>query len=219
MTGIPSTIRSDCGSNFTSQLTTTFLKMLGCSPNFSEIVKPLTDLTGKRAPVKIPWSEIHSKAFEELKTKLCQASVQPMQIADFSKPFIIHVDAANSTVGGALTQEDKEGTERPIAFASMKLNPTQRAWSTIEKEAFAAIWALGKFRSWIFGQPVTIYSDHNPLTYITESVTKSAKLTRWYLALQQYDVTFRYKAGRNNVVADFLSRLESDDESVRSSPQ
>ena len=119
--------------------------------------------------------------------------MQPMQIADFSKPFKIHVDASNSTVVGALTEEDKDSTEKPVAFASLKLNPTQRAWSIIEKEAYVAIWALAKFRSWIFGQPVTIYSDHNPLKYITESVTKSAKLTRWYLALQQYHVTFHYK--------------------------
>ena len=87
---------------------------------------------------------------------------------------------------------------------------TQKAWSTIEKEAYAAIWALQKFRNWIFGQPTTvIYSDHNPLTYITESSTKSAKLMRWLLSLQSYNVTFKYKEGRKNVVADCLSRLDS----------
>jgi len=95
---------------------------------------------------------------------------------------------------------------RPIAFASQKLTATQKAWSTIENEAYAAIWALQKFRNWIFGQPTTvIYSDHNPLTYIT----KSAKLMRWLLSLQSYNVTFKYKEGRKNVVADCLSRLDS----------
>jgi len=181
-------------------------------PSFSEIIKPLTDLTGKRIPSKVPWGTAESEAFEQLKEKLCQATMQSMLIADFTKPFTIHVDATNFTVAGALTQQDKDGKERPIAFASLKLNPTQRAWSTIEKEAYAAIWALGKFRCWIFSQPVTLYSDHNPLQYLTEAATKSAKLTRWSMALQQYNVTFRYKAGRENVVADCLSRLESDDE-------
>ena len=51
--------------------------------------------------------------------------------------------------------------------------------------------------------------DHNPLTYITESSTKSAKLMRWLLSLQSYNVTFKYKEGRKNVVADCLSRLDS----------
>ena len=49
-----------------------------------------------------------------------------------------------------------------------------------------------------------IYSDHNPLTYITESSTKSAKLMRWLLSLQSYNVTFKYKEGRKNVVADWI---------------
>jgi len=101
---------------------------------------------------------------------------------------------------------------RPIAFASQKLTTTQKAWSTIEKEAYAAIWALQKFRNWIFGQPTTvIYSHHNPLMYITESSTKSAKLMRWLLSLQSYNVTFKYKEGRKNVVpikAGFCHRMK-----------
>ena len=75
----------------------------------------------------------------------------------------------------------------------------------MEKEAFAAIWALKRFRNWIFGKPVTIYTDHNPLTYLTSSAPSSAKLTRWALAIQQYDVTFCYKAGQKNVAANCLS--------------
>jgi len=68
---------------------------------------------------------------------------------------------------------------------------------------------LAKIQELIFGQPTTvIYSDHNPLTYITESSTKSAKLIRWLLSLQSYNVTFKYE-GRKNVVADCLSRLDS----------
>jgi len=83
------------------------------------------------------------------------------------------------------------------------LTAIQKAWSTIAKKAYAAIWALQKFRNWIFGQPTTlIYSDHNPLTYITESSTNNAKLMRWLLSLQSYNVTFRYKEGQKNVVAD-----------------
>ena len=82
---------------------------------------------------------------------------------------------------------------------------------TIEKETFATIWALGQFRSWIFGKPVTLFTDHNPITYLTDSAPKSPKLMRWVFAIQQYDeydVTFCYKAGKANVVADCLSRMD-----------
>ena len=185
--------------------------------NFAELAKPLTDLTCKRVPAKIPWEDVHRKAFEELKLRLCQATTESLQIVDFAKPFAIHVDASDFQVAGVLSQPASDGSERPVAFISLKLTPAQRAWATVEKEAFAAIWALKRFRNWIFGKPVTLYTDHNPLTYLTESAPNSAKLTRWALAIQQYDVTFCYKAGKKNVAADCLSRLEPDGEPA--SPQ
>jgi hypothetical protein len=66
--------------------------------------------------------------------------------------------------------------------------------------------ALQKFKHWIFGRNVTLYSDHNPLTFLTETAPKSAKLMRWALALQELDVTFCYRKGSLNEVAECLSR-------------
>ena len=90
----------------------------------------------------------------------------------------------------------------------MKLNDTQRPWSTIEREAFATLSCLQKYRSWLFGSKVTIHSDHNPLLYLTESVPKSSRLMRWALALQEYNVAFKYRYGRTDTAADFLSRVD-----------
>ena len=73
-----------------------------------------------------------------------------------------------------------------LFFSSNKLNATQSAWSTIEREAYAALMALQKYRNWVFGSEVTVHSDHNPLLYLTKSVPKSAKLMRWALALQEF---------------------------------
>ena len=84
---------------------------------------------------------------------------------------------------------------------SQKLIPTQCAWATIEREAYAVglIWALSRFRDIVFGSHITIFVDHNPLKYLTERAPKSAKLTRWTLALQEYNVTFQYTKGKTNV--------------------
>ena len=71
-------------------------------PNFAEVAHPLTDLTGKRIPSKIPWGEKENTAFEELKKKLCQATTQAMHIANFSKPYVIEVDSSSGTVRAAL---------------------------------------------------------------------------------------------------------------------
>ena len=64
----------------------------------------------------------------------------------------------------------------------------------------------------MFGKTATIYIDHSPITFLTETAPKSAKLIRWSLALQEYDVIFRYKAGKNYDAADCLSRMGLDGE-------
>jgi len=65
-------------------------------------------------------------------------------------------------------------------------------------------------REWIFGKPAVVYTDHNPIAYMTDVAPKSAKLMRWALAIQEYDFTFHYKVGTKNI-ADCLSRLGPDD--------
>ena len=59
---------------------------------------------------------------------------------------------------------------------------------------------------------VTLYTDHNLITFLTEAAPKSAKLMRWALAVQAYNVVFRYKAGKQNVTADCLTPMPLDDE-------
>ena len=98
--------------------------------------------------------------------------------------------------------------ERPVAFISKKFSKTQQSWSTIEKETFATIWALGQLSSCIVGKPVTLFTDRNPITYLTDSAPKCPKLMRSALAIQQCNVSFSYKAGKANVVADCLSRMD-----------
>ena len=111
------------------------------------------------------------------------------------------------SVAAALTQLDDNGNYLPVAFSSTKLNETQRKWSVVEKESFAVLTALRRYNDWIIGSSVTVYVDHNPLTYLTETMPKSPKLIRWALSLQQFNVTFKYYPGHKNVVADCLSRI------------
>jgi len=103
-------------------------------------------------------------------------------------------------------QWNKDDTERPISFASSKLTGSQLSWAAIEKEAYAVDWALNKCRIGCFGVPMVLYSDSNPLTYLTSNATESAKLTRSSLALQEHNYSFKYRRGSLNIVPDFLSR-------------
>jgi hypothetical protein len=174
-------------------------------------VKALTDLTAKKVANTIQWLPCHQASFETLKNLLCKVVTQPLYIIDWSKSFNIFVDASDYAVAGELTQTANDGKELPIAFVSCKLNRTQQGWGTIEREAFAAIWSLNKFKQWIFGSGVTLYSDHNPLTFLTECAPKSSKLMRWSFALQEFNVIFKYKPGRENTAADCLSRIGNEE--------
>jgi hypothetical protein len=125
----------------------------------------------------------------------------------WGQPFFLHTDASGTAVGCCLGQWDDKGGEHPVAYASQKFNSSQANWATIEKEAYAVIWALQKYRSIIFGAEITVYVDHNPLTYLVETAPKSAKLTRWLLALQEFPIKIVYKRGVDHKVPDCLSRL------------
>jgi len=176
-------------------------------PGFAGVIKPLTDLTTKRYGERIPFGSTEREALQLLKTMLCTAANESLAIIDWSKLFSLFTDASDVAVGATLTQPSSEGHERPIAFASSKLNTTQQKWATIEKEAYAALWALNKFKHWVLGAPIVLYSDHNPLTYLTECSPNSSKLMRWSLALQEFNVEFRYIRGSANLASDCLTRM------------
>ena len=93
-------------------------------PDFALHAKALTDLTGKRVPAKVPWGKAQQEAFDKLKELLCKATMDSLQIVDFTKPFDIHVDASDYAVGVVVSQSDDDGNEKPIAFVSKKLNST-----------------------------------------------------------------------------------------------
>jgi hypothetical protein len=171
--------------------------------NFAGIAKPLTDLTKAKVPNDIPWPEQANKAFDCLRRKLCEAPT--LHVPQMGQPFILQTDASATAVGVCLGQGSVLHPA-PCAFSSQKLSATQSKWSAIEREAYAVIWALQKYKDTIFGAHIIVISDHNPLRYIVECAPKSAKLTRWALALQEYDLELRYTRGRDNAAADCLSR-------------
>ena len=138
-----------------------------------------------------------------LKKRLCESVDLHRPCGD--KPFIIHTDASDFAVGACLSQIIDE-VDAPISFVSAKFTDVQQRWSTIEKEAYAIIFALKKFDYLVFGRQIHLFTDHNPLQYITACTPKSAKLTRWALSLSRYNITIHHIKGSDNVVADFLSR-------------
>ncbi|KAH6934234.1 hypothetical protein HPB50_021977 [Hyalomma asiaticum] len=118
---------------------------------------------------------------QELSTDLHEYR-EVMTAPDPSKPFCLDTDALETAIGACLSQRIGD-TERPVPFLSKMLNPSRQEWSTIERGAFAIVWALEFLGTWLFGTKVKIRTDHDPLTFLTCAAPSSARLALWALAI------------------------------------
>ena len=94
-----------------------------------------------------------------------------------------------------------------VYYESKTLNEAQRNYTTTEKELRAVVYALDKFRSYLIGSDIVIFTDHSALKYLLTKHNSKARLIRWVLLLQEFNIRIRDKKGVENVVADHLSRL------------
>ncbi len=104
-------------------------------------------------------------------------------------------------------QIDDEGNEQVIAYASRSLTSAEKNYNTTEKELLAIIWAIDRFRPYLYGVDFDLITDHKPLTYTTDLNLGSARITRWKMRLQEYSFNITHKAGKDHCNADTLSRI------------
>ena len=180
-------------------------------PHFADIARPLTNLTKKQE--KFKWSKECQNAFDELKHGLATAPVLAFPTPE--RPFIVHTDASAFAIGAVLSQMDATGEkEQVVQYLSHKLSEQQCRWSASERECFAIVYALGKFRPYLLGSKFTLYTDHKPLSSLFVSSMKNARIQRWSVMLSEYDFEIKHKAGTKMVQADFLSRNPQPREQV-----
>ena len=87
------------------------------------------------------------------------------------------------------------------------MNEAQRNYTTTENELLAIVYALDKFRAYLVGSDIIIFTDHSTLKYLLTKENANASLIRWVLLLQEFNLQIKDKKGVKNVVADHLSRL------------
>ena len=115
-------------------------------------------------------------------------------------------DASDLAVGAVLRQR-VEGKPYVVYYARKTLNEAQRNFTTTEKELLAIVYALDKFRAYLIGADIIIYTDHSALKYLLTKQNTKARLIRWVLLLQEFNLQIRDKKGFENVIAGHLSRL------------
>ncbi|XP_048611651.1 uncharacterized protein LOC125585956 [Brassica napus] len=170
--------------------------------DFSLITRPLTRLLCKEATFSFDVECL--QAFKKLKGELVSAPI--VQPPDWDFPFEIMCDASDYAVGAVLGQK-KDGKTHVIYYASQTLNDAQMRYATTEKEMLAIVFAFEKFRSYLVGSKVIVYTDHAALRHLLAKKDAKPRLLRWILLLQEFDMEIKDKPGVENGVADHLSRL------------
>ena len=173
--------------------------------DFASIAVPLTNLTKKKNPDIVVWTEECDRAFNALKNVLTSTPV--LSSPNFEKMFILQTDASNYGVGAVLSQADAEGLDHPIAFFSRKLLDREQKYSTTEKECLAIKLAVDAFQVYLLGRPFVIQTDHRTLQWLSNVKDENSRLARWSLALQPYQFKIEHRQGRQNANADSLSRV------------
>ena len=170
--------------------------------DFSKIAKSLYKLLVKDA--KFIWDAGCQKSFEELKTYLTTAPI--VRSPNYQLPFEVICNASDMAIGAVLGQREG-GKPYVVYYASKTLNEAQRNYTTMKKELLAVVYALDKFRAYLVGSDIIVFMDHSALKYLLTKQNAKARLIRWVLLLQEFNVQIRDKKGVENVVADHLSRL------------
>ena len=172
--------------------------------DFSQIAQPLTMLTGDTVPWQ--WASEQQSAFQQLKDSLSSAPL--LVYADPTRSYILQTDASDCAVGAVLSQQQEDGSERPIAFWSHKLNKAEFNYSATEKELLAIVEACEHWAGYLEGSqhPILVRTDHQPLTWLNSKPVVTARLARWVMRLTGYDFRIEYVKGKENGAADALSR-------------
>ncbi|XP_059593742.1 uncharacterized protein LOC132254043 [Vitis vinifera] len=171
--------------------------------DFSKIAQPLCALLLKDA--EFIWTKACQEAFKRLKSLLTSAPI--VRSPNWSLPFELMCDASDYAVGAVLGQRD-DGKPYVVYYASKTLNDAQKNYTTTEKELLAVVFALDKFRNYLLGTSIVIFTDHSALKYLLNKKDAKARLIRWILLLQEFNIQIKDKQGVENVVADHLSRVK-----------
>ena len=177
-------------------------------PNLSSILGPLYLLLQRYTPWV--WGKEQEDVFNRAKGLL--VSNKLLEHFDPEKALVVTCDASPYGLGAVLSHRMRDGSDRPVHYASRSLSNSEKGYSQLDKEGLAIVFAVKKFHQFLYGREFTINSDHKPLQYIFSHdkpvpPIASARLQRWALLLEMYDYRIEYKAADQLRHADGLGRL------------
>ncbi|KAE9064523.1 hypothetical protein PF007_g29168 [Phytophthora fragariae] len=171
--------------------------------DYAGLIQTMSSLLKK--DVTWNWRPEHQDAFDAVKKSLASAPV--LMLPDTSRPFHVVCDASDFAIGCALMQFDAEGRERVVSYQSRQMKPAEKNYPVSDKELLAMRYALIKFRVYLLGeQTFAVYTNHASLRTAMKSPRLSQRMARWLSFFAEYNFVVHYKPGKNNILADALSR-------------
>lgn len=182
-------------------------------PNFAQLLAPLhshlVSLSTKKKPKPtFTWPESCNDCFTKVKQALAEATllVHPVENASFN----ITTDASDVGVGAVLEQQEENGEWKPLGFFSRRLSSAESRYSAFDRELLAIYLALKHFRHFVEGRVFSVYTDHKPLiNAMTSKAERSPRQSRHLDFISQFTTDIRHIKGKDNAVADALSRTEA----------
>lgn len=174
--------------------------------NFAVIARPLTELTKKN--ITFHWGNDQNHSFEELKSRLCTKPV--LAIYDRTLPTEIHTDASKLGIAGILLQKQTDGTLRPVMYFSRVTTKEESFYHSYELETLAVVESLRRFRVYVSGLHIKVVTD---CAAVRATMTKRdllPRVARWWLLIQDYDISIEYRPGERMKHVDALSRNPID---------
>ena len=128
---------------------------------YSDLVKPLTQLTGKSSP--FIWSVECEQSFQVLRNKLTSAEIMAYPLKDGL--LILDTDASDTQISGILSQI-QDVRERIISYGSRTLNKAEKNYCITDKELLAIRHFTEYYRQYLLGRTFLVRSDHQSLTFL-----------------------------------------------------
>ncbi|KAF0721413.1 Retrotransposable element Tf2 protein type 2 [Aphis craccivora] len=173
--------------------------------DFADIIQPLIELT--KTTKKWTWEKRHQEAFDRSKKAFLDKVV--ISFPKLQHPMYINTDASEVAIGGELFQILDNNERATLGYASRTLKSPERRYTTTEIEALALVYCCNKFRQYILGNKTFILTDHHALTFLKQCRLTSGRLTRWTLALQEYEYSKELRNDINN-----LKQLQERDKRI-----
>ena len=180
-------------------------------PHGADLMHPLHALlpAGKAKSQNLTWTDTAVASFNTTKEALAAASL--LSYPQPEAPTCLMTDASDTAVGAVL-QQHVNGAWHPISFFSRRMTPAETRYSTFDRELLAVYLSVKHFRHFLEGRPFQVLTDHKPLTYALNSRSDrySPRQARHLDYISQFTSNICHVHGRDNVVADALSRVETN---------